>query len=167
MMHESSFASTGARPASDLLCIDIGEERFALTLASVEEMVDGDTVEYTTGIGNYNRNMVGIIRLRNELLPVFEAAHVLKARRSGTDPVVLVLRGRERIIGLLVDRAEAAAQVSFSDLRTPDRLMSTDRVLDGVLNVAGRWVAVVNTGALVDELERVTSDIFGGASHAS
>lgn len=165
-MRESSYASASARPASDLLCIDIGDERFALTLASVEEMVDADTVEYTTGIRNYNRNMVGVLRLRDELLPVYEAAHVLKVHRTGRDPVVLVLQGRERVIGLLVDGAEAAQQVSFSDLRTPDRLMSADRVLDGVLNVAGRWVAVLNTGALVDELERVTSDIFGGASHA-
>ena len=152
--------TTVARPVPslpevcDLLCVDIGAERFALPLSTVEEVVDGTTIERTSGVGNYNRNMVGVMRLRQELLPVFDASKVLNVQRCAPDYTVLVLEGSAGLIGVLVDGAEAAPQISLADVRTPQRLMSIDRVLDGVLFVRPRWVGLVNTASFVEALER-------------
>lgn len=158
---------TNSHTLCDLLCIDIGVERFALPLSIVEEMLDGCSVELTTGFSNHNRHMVGVIRVRHELLPVYEGANVFNVHRSGAEPMALVLQGKEKLIVLLVDGAEAAPQVDLGTVRTPARLMAIDRVLDGVLQVNGRWVGLVNTAALVEALERDNSYLSDEVGHGS
>ncbi|MEO7996861.1 MAG: chemotaxis protein CheW [Gemmatimonadaceae bacterium] len=132
----------------DLLCFDIGAERFAMPLANVEEVVDGCDVDTSSRSGA----MVGILRVRHELLAVFDASRVLQTTRQGAEPVTLVLPSMRGLIGLLVDNAEAAPQVSLNGLKTPPALVSADRVLDGVLRVGARWVGLVNTAAFVEAM---------------
>ena len=149
----------------DLLCIDVGAERFAMPLSSVEEMVDGCGVVFTANVVYRHRHLVGVIRVRDVLLPVFDAAGVLNVERTSAEPMALVLQGPEQRLVLLVDGAEAVSQVNLADVRTPERLMSIDSVLDGVLFVNGRWVSLVNTAALVEALERDSGERFPEASH--
>lgn len=162
-----SQVQPGSQTHCDLLCIDIGVERFALPLASVEEMVDGCSVELTSGLGNHNSHMVGVLRNRHDLLPVYEATGILSVQRGGTEPMALVLQGSDKLLVLLVDGAEAVPLVNLADLRTPERLMALDRVLDGVLNVNGRWVGLINTVALVEALERDSGELSGEDTHGS
>ncbi|MEO7362112.1 MAG: chemotaxis protein CheW [Gemmatimonadaceae bacterium] len=140
--------SADATDLCDLLVFDVGAERFALPLASVDEVVDGCLIERKSGTGS----MAGVLRVRHELLVVFDLAHVLHASRCEAEPVALVLPSARGFIALLVDAAEAAPQVNLSALRTPASFVSADRVLDGVLRVGRRWVGLVNAAALVDAL---------------
>lgn len=158
----SLLVSTGsATDVCDLLCFDIGAERFATPLANIEEVVDGCDVDFSSKSGA----MVGTLRVRHELLAVFDASRVLQATRQGAEPVTLVLPSMRGLIGLLVDGAEAAPQVSLSGLKTPPALVSTDRVLDGVLRVGARWVGLVNTAAFVEALIADAAVPSSGGNH--
>lgn len=133
----------------DLLCFDIGAERFALPLASVEEVIDGCDSELTLRTDSAR---VGVLRVRHELLAVFDASRVLQTSRQSSEPVALVLPSSRGLIALLVDAAEAAPQMSLADLRAAPALTVDDRVLDGVLRVGVRWVGLINTAIFVEAL---------------
>lgn len=141
-------ATTDVTGVCDLLVFDVGAERFAMPLANVDEVVDGCDIEKKVAAGS----MIGVLRVRQELLAVFDPARVLQTSRREAEPVALVLPSSRGLVALLVDSAEAAAQANLSSLRTPPALMTADRVLDGVLRVGARWVGLVNTTVLVDAL---------------
>lgn len=166
-MTASIVASEGVQHLADLLCVDIGVERFALPLSSVEQMIDGTLAELGIGPGNRNRNMVGVLRVRHELLPVYEGARVLGVQRTGQEPMALIMQGRDSLLALLVDGADAASQVNLGDVRTPERIMAIDRALDGLVRVHGRWVGLINTSAFVELLEREHADVPREASHVN
>lgn len=132
----------------DLLCFDLGAERFALPLSSVDEIVDACDIESARNPGG----ALGVLRVRGEVLPVYDATHVLQSPRVNAQPLALILPSANAFVAVLVDGAEAAPQVRLDGLRTPPALISADRVLDGVLRVSARWVGLINPGAFVDAL---------------
>lgn len=142
------LVSPTANDVCDLLCFDIGAERFALPLANIEEVVDGVGTEVTSR----NGARVGILRVRHELLAAFDASRVLQTARQSPEPVALVLPSSRGLIALLVDAADAAPQMNLSALRAAPALTVGDRVLDGVLRVGARWVGLINTAVFVEAL---------------
>lgn len=132
----------------DLLCFDLGTERFAIPLASVDEIVDACDIASARNTSG----AVGVLRVRGKVLPVYDATHVLQSARTSAQPLALILPSPVTFVGVLVDGAEAAPRVSLAGLRTPPALISTDRVLDGVLRVGVRWVGLINASAFVDAL---------------
>lgn len=148
MMSAPSFDPYCADACIDLLCFDVGAERFAIPLAQVDRVAEGCDV-LTVNSGERQRL---VMRVHGELIAVHEPSGVLQAQRVATDPVALLLDARGVLIALLVDGAETALQISLSGLRTPPHLMRTDRVLDGLLRVQTRWVRLVNAAALADAL---------------
>lgn len=132
----------------DLLCFDLGAERFAMPLAAVEEIVDAGDI----AAARNTSGALGVLRVRGEVLPVYDATHVLQSARTNAQPLALILPSASAFVAILVDGAEAAPRVSLDGLRTPPALISTDRVLDGVLRVGVRWVGLINASAFVDAL---------------
>ena len=132
----------------DLLCFDLGNERFALPLSSIDEIVDACDIESARNTGG----ALGVLRVRGEVLPVYDATHVLQSARVNTQPLALILPSSNTFVAVLVDGAEAAPGVCLDGLRTPPALISADRVLDGVLRVGVRWVGLINPSAFVDAL---------------
>ena len=132
----------------DLLCFNLGVERFAIPLSSVEEIVDACDVEPARNTGG----AVGVLRVRGEVLPVYDATHVLQSARVNTQPLALILPSSSTFVAVLIDGAEAAPRVSLEGLRTPPALLAADRVLDGLLRVGARWVGLISPGAFVDAL---------------
>lgn len=137
-----------ATAVCDLLIFDVGAERFAMPLSTVEEVVDGCGLQDASDATARYR----LLRVRHELIAAFDPARVLMSSRVESEPVALVLPSARGLIALLVDSAYAVPQADVSSLRTPPGLMTADRVLEGVLRVGERWVGLVNTGALVDAL---------------
>lgn len=137
----------------DLLCFDIGTERFALPLASIEEIVDGVNVERAES----RAGAIGVLRVRGAVLPVYDASSVLKARRVSAEPLALILSTGQSDLALLVDAAEASAQINLDALQRPIALVSSDRVMEGVLRVGARWVGVLNFAAFVESLTGAAS----------
>lgn len=131
---------------SDLLCFDVGAERFALPMSSVEEIVDASDIEQASG----NGAALGIIRTQGEILPVYDVTRVLQSSRLNQQPLAIVMRASKKFIAVLIDAAEATPRVHMDGLRTPHGLISSDRVLQGVLRVGTRWVGLLNHGAFVD-----------------
>ncbi|MEP6833207.1 MAG: chemotaxis protein CheW [Gemmatimonas sp.] len=133
---------------ADLLCFDLGAERFALPLSSIEEIVDGSNIEPARSTGG----ALGVLRVRGEVLPVYDATRVLQSPRIQSDPLALILALSNTFVAVLIDTAEASPRVNLDGLRTPPALIATDRVLDGVLRVGARWVGLLNASAFVDAL---------------
>ncbi len=133
----------------DLLLFDVGAETFALPLAAIDTVLDGAAVHLDRSPSGRG---AGVLRIAGDFLTVFEPAEVLGAARTGHDPMVLLLSGRSGRAALLVDHAEAAAGVSRHTLRDLPALGSTDGVVIGALRPAGRWVTLLDAGALVEAL---------------
>ncbi len=144
----ASSANEALTEAPDFLCFDLGRERFAFPMSSIEAVIDGCNIEPTWT----NGATLGVLRAQGEILPVYDAAHVLRCTRTNAEPLALVLRSSTLFVAVLVDAAEAASRVSLDGLRTPHALISSDRVLEGVLRVGERWVGLLNSKAFVDAL---------------
>ena len=132
----------------DLLCFDLGIERFALPMSSIEEIVDGCDIETTRNKGA----ALGVLRAQGEILAVYDATRVLQSARTNAEPLAIVLQASKTFIAVLVDAAEATPRINLDRLRTPHALISTDRVMEGVLRVGARWVGLLNPGAFVEAL---------------
>ena len=135
----------------DLLCFDVGNERFAVELPFVDEVVDAAVLDAHTT----NGSMVGVLRLRDELLPVHDAERVLHAKRQSAEPIALVFTSRGAPMAMLVDNAEAALAVDMDALRSPSAVVARDSVLLGALKVGNRWVGLLDAESLIDAFGRV------------
>lgn len=145
----------------DLLCFDVGTERFALPLANVEEIVDGVGVESTRHSGG----ALGVLRVRDDVLPVYDASHILQCERLLAEPMAIILHGARGFVAVLVDSAEAAPRTDLSNVRTPPALLASDRVLDGVLRVGARWVGLINAVAFVEAMTADATSEFQAGSN--
>lgn len=148
MDSDSEAREVASANTVDFLCFDIGDERFAVALTCVSEVVDA--VELVTGV--HSGSVVGVLRLRGELVPAHSAAGVLRVELQSSEPLALVLEARDHRLAVLVDFAEAVQMVCLDNLNPLPALGSSDRVMIGALRVNQRWVAVVDADALVDAL---------------
>ena len=144
----------------DLLCFDVGNERFAVELWSVDEVVDAAVLDAYDSDGS----VAGVMRLRNELLPVYDAASVLRVQRVSITPMALIFSLGDSAIAVLVDNAEAALAVGLDGLRSPGAIISEDDILTGALKVGQRWVGLLHAAAMIEALVRMP---LAQKSHAS
>lgn len=134
---------------ADLLLFDVGAEQFALPLAKVSAVLDGENLQHQRV--HHDRG-VGLVRDGAAFITVYEPLHALGVARTVTDPMLLLLGEEHARVGLLVDFAEAALSVSVGETRDLSGLGSLDGVVVGALRPADRWVTLLDATALVDAL---------------
>ena len=151
---------------ADLLLFDVGDEQFAMPLASVSAVLDGAIVQQQRA--HHDRG-VGLVRDGAAFITVYEPLHALGVACAASDPVLLMLGDDHTRVALLVDFAEAALGVSVGDARDLSGLGSLDGVVVGALRPADRWVTLLDPHALVDALAgtRVHAHVAVRPSHAS
>ncbi len=140
-----------SRATVDLLCFDIGNERFAVELSSVDEVVDAAILDAHT----LNGSMIGVLRLRDGLLPVHDAQRVLSVARTSAQPMALMFTLSGESIAVLVDSAEAALGVNIDSLRAPGAIVARDNVLKGALKVGKHWVGLLDATALIESFRNI------------
>ncbi|MEP6763683.1 MAG: chemotaxis protein CheW [Gemmatimonadaceae bacterium] len=135
----------------DLLCFDIGKERFAVELSFVDEVIDAAVLDAHAVHGS----MIGVIRLRDDLIPVHDAECVLYVARKSPEPMALVFTAHGAPMAMLVDYAEAALAIDMDALRSPGAVVARDSVMLGALKVGSRWVGLLDAESLVDAFGKV------------
>ena len=149
MTTQLALANESDECVLDLLCFDIGNERFAVQLSAVDEVIDAKDLHVHLDHGSRR----GVIRLGTELLAVYDAESLLCARSKSIDPMAIVFSNGNTRVAILVDQADAISGVSLNSLRSPVKIVSRDRVLVGALRVGSRWVGLLEACELVQALD--------------
>jgi chemotaxis signal transduction protein len=116
-------AETLARPAAaasdsaqqlQVMIFLLGEERFAMPLSSVLEVIADAAICPVPGAP---ATVAGVMQVRGEIRPVFHLAHLLGA--AGTEPLhtVVLVRHRNREVGLGVSHVEDIRSMDAEDFR--------------------------------------------------
>ena len=131
--------------AQDLLVVRIGEERFAVPLESVEELVESPQLRIVPGAPPA---LLGLFTLGDSLLPLYSPASVLGATPLG-EQVALVMRGGRARLALAVDDADDVISVSLTDVIAAPRTGHHDDVVLGVIWRDGELLTVLDARAVV------------------
>lgn len=115
-------AETLARPAAapdsaqqlQIMIFLLGEERYALPLSRVVEVIAGAAICPVPGAP---AAVAGVMQVRGEIRPVFHLAQLLGA--AGTEPLhtVVLVRHGNREVGLGVSRVEDIRFIGEADFR--------------------------------------------------
>jgi purine-binding chemotaxis protein CheW len=128
-----------------VLVAQLGDERIALPLREVVEVIDAPTV---TPLPLTPVDVIGQCAWRGQWVPVLDPAQLLGVARRGGAGTLLVARGRHRPFALLVDDVDDVRDVATGALRPVPA--GTDKLgrLRGILQDGDDLIAVVDASAL-------------------
>ena len=132
--------------ASEMLLFRLGGEYFAIDLAAAEEVLELPQLERLPDMA---ATLLGVVMLRDQLLPVYTPELPLRVARSGGHGVMVVLRSGERRVGLAVDDVEDVMTIEPSMVSRPPVLDGGGTVLRGVARRGTELVGIVDADALV------------------
>jgi purine-binding chemotaxis protein CheW len=152
-----SAAAAGGGAAERVVSFLLGGELHALPVAAVEEVVEGAVIHPLPRAG---RSLLGILRLRGELLPVFDLAPLLGlALRPEAERVVLVVRrAGGGAFGIAADAADELLTLSAL-YPAPAASPEVDRLLRGIGRASGRLVTVLDPEAIVQGHSTSTTQV--------
>jgi purine-binding chemotaxis protein CheW len=131
----------------DLLVFSLGEQQFALPVDQVSTVVPRATL---TPLPGAPADLIGLLRLRGALCPVIDirARLGLSVAVAHIGECIVLMHTDTLRIGLLVEGIETvvAPPTDAVDRQVPTR---GDRLIRGVLEVAGRVVATLDAEAIV------------------
>lgn len=130
----------------ELLVFRVAAGRFALPLFLVTEVIAGLPIAAVPGAPP---NVAGVIQVRGEIRPVFHLDQQSEAVSAEPQDTVLLVRHRNREVGLRVGRVEDIRRVSQDDLREGPEdnprvtQMTADlvQILDLDILLDGKWEA--------------------------
>lgn len=130
----------------ELLLFRVGQERFALELASVDEAVD------LAGAGVHDvpartAALLGVVALRGALMPLYDASVPLRVGASAATTALLFRDGGTRV-AVAVDDADDVLAADLADVR-PAPHEGGDSLVLGVLQLEGELVGLLDGPAFV------------------
>lgn len=141
--------------AQDLLVVRIGEERFAVPLEAVDELVESPRLRSVHGAPPA---LLGLFTLGDMLLPLYSPASVLGATPAGED-VALVMRGGRARVALAVDDADDVISVQLSDVLEAPRTGHQDDVVLGVIRRDGELLTLLDARAVVASYAALSMEV--------
>lgn len=123
----------------------LGDERFALSLGAVDEVIELPTVQR---VPDSPSTVLGIATLRGELVSVYDPRGWLKAGTGAYGAVLLFSRNGRRI-GIAVDDVYDPTTVFSHELRNAPGVDTSDGILAGVVRRGTDLIGVLDAGALV------------------
>jgi len=128
--------------SAKLLLFRVGHERFAAELGCVEEAIEPEVV---TPVAGMPEAVLGVVRVRDRLLPLYSPAAVL-GTPLGAPAVALVARAGDRRVALAVDDVLDVLDVPLAEVKPAPT--DGDDVI-GVVRSGGDLVTVIDWEALV------------------
>lgn len=125
--------------------VRIGDERFAVPLESVDELVESPSLRAVPGAPE---NLLGLFTLGEALLPLYSPAAILGTEAAG-DQVALVMRGGRSRVALAVDDADDVISVSLADVLDAPRTGRHDDVVLGVIWHGRELLTLLDARAVV------------------
>jgi chemotaxis signal transduction protein len=151
----------GEQAIERVLVARLGDERIALPLIDVVEVIDAPTV---TALPLTPVGVIGQCVWRGQWVPVLDPAHLLGVARRGGSGTLLVARGAARPFALWVDDVDDVRELPAGALRPVPA--GTDKLgrLRGILQDERELIAVVDAPALAAAAEATLQSETRGLS---
>lgn len=130
---------------SDTLVFRVGAERFAIDLAAVEEAIELPSVHHLPEMPDH---LLGVFELRQRLVPIYSPERVLRVALGRDAAAVLVLRAREKRLGLAVDDVDDVLTIDGAAVRRAPIPDNDDNVLLGVIRRGVDLLALIDAESL-------------------
>lgn len=137
-----------------LLVFRVGNERFAVELAAVNEVIEHPVLQ---PVPDAAPTLLGIARLRGEFVPIHDLRPILRAG-GGTIGGALLFARDGRTIGLAIDDVYDAMLVEQQELRPAPGLDGSDGLLLGLVRRGSDLIAVLDADALLAAVRRDTEE---------
>jgi purine-binding chemotaxis protein CheW len=128
-----------------LLMFRVGQERYAVELLAVEEVIDSPVIHH---VPEMPPAMLGVMTARGALTPVYSPHAALGSALADREAVLIFRRGRARV-GIVIDDVDDAITVDLRELRDTQLGDETDAVVLAVVRHAELLVAIVDAEALI------------------
>jgi chemotaxis signal transduction protein len=109
-----SVALADSERQQRIMVFHLGEERCALPLSDVVEVISGAAIAPVPGAPAY---VAGVIQVRGEIRPVFRLGQLLGTAVAESSDTVALVRRRNHEVGLRIGRVEDIRTVSEADLQ--------------------------------------------------
>lgn len=139
----------------ELLVVRIADERFAVPLESVDELVESPQLRQVPGAPD---TLLGLFTLGQSMLPLYSAAEILGSGTTG-EQVALVMRGGDARIALAVDDAEDVITVSLADILDAPRTGHRDDAVLGVIWHGSTLLTVLDARAVVSAFAALSREV--------
>jgi purine-binding chemotaxis protein CheW len=130
---------------SETLVFRVGAERFAIDLGAVEEAIELPSVHH---LPEMPEHLLGVFELRERLVPIYSPTRVLRVALTHDAAAVLVLRSRDKRLGLAVDDVDDVLTIDGAAVRRAPIPDNDDNVLLGVIRRGEDLLALVDAEAL-------------------
>jgi purine-binding chemotaxis protein CheW len=130
---------------SDTLVFRVGTERFAIDLGAVEEAIELPSVHHLPEMPDH---LLGVFELRGRLVPIYSPERVLRVALAREAAAVLVLRSRDKRLGLAVDDVDDVLTIDGGAVRRAPIPDNEDNVLLGVIRRGTDLLALVDAESL-------------------
>jgi purine-binding chemotaxis protein CheW len=139
---------------ADLLAFWVADEEYAAEIVEIQEIIK---VPELTEVPRAPAAVLGIISLRGTIVPVVDLRTLLYLPRAEPTRAarVLVLRGGDEPVGMLVDRVSSVVRLDREAIEPVPRTMQQagSDLLQGVGRDADRMLIVLNLEAILTVLE--------------
>ena len=135
-----------------LLVFQLGAERFAVALESVDEVIDAPAVQPLPGA---RRTVRGIAAIHGGMVTVYDVRPLLEVG-GGADAAALVFARGGRRVALGIDDVFDSIVVREEELRTAPHAGAHDGVVVGLIRRDNDLIAVLDVDALLDAATTVT-----------
>lgn len=129
---------------AEVLVFTVGDERFGIDLAAVEEAIDLPAVHH---VPEMPAAMEGVITVRGTLTSVYSPWRALGVSHT-TGACALIFRRRRSRLALIIDDVEDALSVDLSHLREPPSTAAAGVVL-GVVRHGASLCSLIDADALL------------------
>jgi purine-binding chemotaxis protein CheW len=129
----------------EILLFRIGDERFAIGLAEVEEAIDIPPVHH---VPEMPPAMLGVITVRGVLTSVYSPAAALGLSLHDGTSALIFRRGRTRV-AVVVDEVDDVTALDLALLRDAPDLAEGDGIVLGVVRQGDVLLSLVDADALI------------------
>jgi purine-binding chemotaxis protein CheW len=143
------FRERVAEDEAQVIAFRLGGELHACDIQLVEEVVTRRRVHR---LPDMPPRLMGMLRLRGELVPVLDVAPLLDLELRAEQPAILVVGMGDARLGVAVDAAQDVVALTPADYR-PAPLTGGDRdqFVVGVVRLDGKLVSLVDLAEMLRE----------------
>jgi chemotaxis signal transduction protein len=143
------FRERVAEDEAQVIAFRIGGEVHACDIQLVEEVV---TKRRVHPLPDMPPRLLGMLRLRGELVPVLNVAPLLELELQAELPAILVVAVGDSRLGVAVDATHDVVSLSPADYRpAPHGGTDRDRYVAGVARINGALVNLVDLAEMLRE----------------
>ncbi len=153
--HPSGKAGAAQEPATQYLTFELGAERFAVPVLSVQEIRGWEPVVQIPHAPSY---VHGVIDLRGAIVPIVDLrARLAMPRTEMTATTVVIVtsaavgEGAPVVVGWVVDAVSDVADVAVANVRPPPEMCGAEiaRCLRGIATVDDRLAMLLDIAGLL------------------